>query len=145
MNISELRDVLKRAAGLFAAAGAKSQQKDLEDVEKLLADSGDPTVEDFVQRTVDALDRKLLSSQGDEEVLVQLYAVGAKRNEADSLLTELKGFPKERLSAIGARFTGISVTSVATKAKALKAIETKLKERAYQEGKDRMNAGVTPW
>lgn len=145
MSIAELRDVLKRAAGLFGSAGAKPQQKDLEDLERLVADSGDATVEDFVERTTDALDRAPLSAMGDEEILVRLYAIGAKGNEAVRIMAELKSFPKDRLGKIGSRFTGIPAGSLASKPKALKAIETKLKERAYQEAKDGMNAGVTPW
>jgi len=147
MDITELRGVLKRAATLFGASGAKAQASALNDVEKLLADSGDATVEQFVERTSAALDRPPLAGQTVEEVLAQLYEVGGKRHEADRLLSELKGkaFTNESLATLASRFTGLPVKSVATKAKAVKAIKNKLDERAYLESKERMNAGVTPW
>ena len=148
MNITQLRETLQRAAALFKSGGATSQAAALEAAERLLADSGDETVEQFVERSrtpartsaptapvdIDALVQDLYDWRSDPERFAQFYKQMEGRN-----------FDKETAIAVASKFLGLKPKHFKTKPEALRAIKQKFDDRLYLASKSAMNSKVTPW
>ncbi|MFM9939751.1 MAG: hypothetical protein ACKVP7_09665 [Hyphomicrobiaceae bacterium] len=147
MSITMLRGVLKRAAGLFEASGAKAQSRDIDAVEKLLADSGDATVDEFVERTLAARNPPKPAELSPVDVVNKLNEVGTDRAKFEQLVAQLKppAFGKDKALMAASLFTGARPTAWKTKPQALEAIRQKFEERVYLAGKAALNEGVTPW
>lgn len=147
MSINELRTVLQRAAALFRASGAKSQAQAVDCVERLLADSKDETVVDFVSRTQDALSGPKPEDLTAEELALRLDNLRADKAAFAVLFTSLqrKEFTKSKAIQVASIFTGARPTAWSTKPQALKAIKRKFDDRVYLASKEAMNAKVTPW
>lgn len=147
MSLLSLRNVLKRAAGLFEAGGAKEPAADLHAVEKLLADSGDVTVDEFVERTRDAIRAPKPSDMAPLEIVMRLNEIGVDRGRFEQFFAELKvpAFNKEMAKTTASLFTGARPTAWKSKPQALDAIRKKFEERVYLAGKAELNRNVTPW
>jgi hypothetical protein len=148
MNITQLRETLQRAASLFKSGGADSQAAALEATERLLADSGDETVQQFVERSkapaitsapttpidVDALVQNLYDWRSDPESFTQAYKT-----------MEGRTFDKATAIAVASKFLGLKPKHFKTKPEALRAIKQKFDDRLYLASKSAMNSKVTPW
>lgn len=77
----------------------------------------------------------------DTEFLTRLYGINDNHSEIPNAMNEFN--KHEKWHEVATRFVGIP--KFKNKNEASKAVEQKLKDRAYQAGKDKMNKGVTPW
>lgn len=147
MAMVNIRATLLRAAALFRAGGALGQARALDQVEQLLADSGDVTVDQFVDRTRAALARPRLDEMAVDLIVKRLEAIDTDRSAFSSLLSEMKqrGFSKEKTIEVAVAYTGAQATRLKSKPQALKTIENKFDERVYLASKEAMNQNVTPW
>lgn len=147
MSMDQLRGVLKRAAALFDAGGARTQATNLEAVERLLADSGDQSVDDFVDRTVAAMNAPKPADMEPAQIVAALNEIGTDRNRFNQLVAQLKvpAFNKAKATATASLFTGAKPTAWRSKPQALEAIRQKFEERVYLAAKAAANANVTPW
>ena len=147
MSINQLRSVLKRAAGLFEASGAKAQAGDLEAVEQLLADSGDKSVDEFVEQTLAARNAPKFSELAPTDIVAKLNEIGTDRARFDQLLAQMKtaGVNKAKATGTASLFTGARATAWKSKPQALEAIRQKFEERVYLAAKAKQNENVTPW
>lgn len=146
-SISHLRRVLQRAVSLFEASGAKAQAGDIKAVENLLAETGDTTVDEFVDRTMTALNAPKAAELPPAEIVAKLNEIGTDRAKFDNLFAQLKlsAFNKSKATATAALFTGARATAWKSKPQALEAIRQKFEERVYLASKAALNENVTPW
>ena len=147
MDIAELRAALKKAAAVFRGAGARAQAQSIEAVDSLIRKSGDATLEEFVERTKEALQVKPLAELSAAEVIELLADAGTDAAKFNLIFLQLeaRSFSKDKALEIAARFTGGRKSSWSSKSKALQAIKSKFDDRVFQASKDSANSGVTPW
>lgn len=147
MDIMQLRAALRRAASLFKATGAKAQAQSIEAVERLIGETGDRTVEEFVEKTQNALKEPPLGSLSVLEIVERLAIVGTDQAKFGALYKQMqsRGFDKNKVLEVASRFTGARKTAWSSKPKALQAIKLKFEERVYLASKDAANSRVTPW
>ncbi|MGD9827587.1 MAG: hypothetical protein AB7E70_13200 [Hyphomicrobiaceae bacterium] len=151
MELKRLQKALQDVAGLFTVTGAKSQAKDVRIVADLLKDAPDATAEGFVAETQRALAEAAkdadLATQSAADIVARLRQLDEDRAGFDRVLAVLKGktVSKELAAEVAGLFTGAGATAYKSKPKALKAIEDKHRDRAFQASKSRANERVTPW
>jgi hypothetical protein len=147
MAISDLSNVLKRAADLFQATGARAQAKEISALAATLDDSGDASVAGFVEQTQEALKRPPLAELPAEKITERLCELQGNTSAFSALLKEMnaKSFDKMKTFTVAAQYTGARETAWTTKPKALKAIKSKFEDSLYLASKAAMNAKVSPW
>jgi hypothetical protein len=144
MSMEDTRSTLKKVASIFRAGGSKAQATALDDLEKLLADSGDRSIEQFVERSRPSPPLKDLAVT---EIVRKLDDAKIDAAAFALILTaiEAKNFPKAKAIGVAVGYTGAIATRLKSKADALKAISSKFDERVYHSSKEAMNSKVTPW
>ena len=147
MDMKSLRSVIERAAGLFAASGAKSQAEAADSVAKLLAQSDDATVDSFVANSKDALAAPPLHALPPDVIVERLNALKTDRAAFTKLYKglEAKALGKDQARKIAALFTGARETAWPSKPAALKAIKQKFDDRVFLANKAKQDENVTPW
>jgi hypothetical protein len=145
MDIADLSRILKRTAAIFRSGGAPEQAVALDAVQDLLETSGNPTVEEFVRTTREAL--KGLADVSPTEIANRLTAIGTDQSEFEQLLKQLgdRQIDKAKAIAVAVLYTGARESMYKSKPKALAAIRQKFEEEVYHASKTRMNERVTPW
>jgi hypothetical protein len=147
MKMDAVRSTLARAAALLAASGARPQSDALASVERLLADSGDKTVGEFVERTQTALNLPTVGELPPDVIVRKLDDINVDTGAFAAVMADLraKNVTKEKAVSVALEYTGALPTRIRTKADALKAIQKKFDERVYLTSKETLNSTVTPW
>src|SRR5215471_15270227 len=129
MIVKRLREALEEAAGIVAAAGAKTQHKALQTFLEIFAGRDDQPVPEFLA----GLQRQLRQEPAIGRYVERLLEAGIDRKVFDSVFAELskdKSIRKDEANAIARRYTE-GQTSWPTKARAMKEIKTSFVERAF--------------
>lgn len=147
MNINIIRDALRRAGTLFEVTGAESQAGAIAAVEQVLADCGDETVEDFVDKTGKALAAPRFEDLTPDVIAAELEGLRTDKAKFALHFAKLQqaGLRKEKVAEVASLYSGARPTAFKTKASALKAIKQTFDDKVYLASKQAMNEGVTPW
>jgi hypothetical protein len=135
MIVKRLREALEEAAGIMAAAGAKTQYKALQTFVDIFKGQDDQQVPEFLA----GLQRQLCQEPSVDRYIEQLLAAGIDKKAFDSVFAELskdKSIRKDQANAIARRYTD-SHASWPTKARAMKEIKASFAERALDAVKMR--------
>ena len=147
MDTKALSIVLRRAAALFAASGAKIQAQAAGEVAETLEKTADSTIDDFVSNSLSAVDVPRLDSLTPAEIAAKINSARGNTIATNSIVRGLleRAVDKDTVIQLAELMTGARLTGSKTKPNALKAIQKKIAERAYLDSKDAMNQKVTPW
>ena len=148
MAMKDVRDTIRRAAKLLAAAGAGRQATAVMDFDKLLEEAGDASASEFVTKSRQALDQPLLGQLSVGELVQRLRDLRGDRSGFERFLAQLKSdkaIDKAKSCEIAAAYVGAMMASWKSKAKALEAIKERYDSESFLIAKERMNVKVTPW
>jgi hypothetical protein len=127
---------------VFAAAGAKSAQKDLASLLELLNDNDDLDLSAFLESL-----RRNLEKPGAPEWIRRLSE--AELNEASFLqvFSDLTASPctKTEFKTIAEAYTGSKLKAKQSKNDFLEAIKSEFYGRLYERDVDKIAARATPW
>jgi hypothetical protein len=147
METRTLSDILKRAASLLAASGAKSQARATEAVADVVASRPDDTVDAFVAAAAAALEASRIEELSAQAIVDRIHEGRRDKSATASILEALKARPvtRDKLIEVAMLLTGARKLAIKSRPQALKIIQQFLDERAYLDSKEAMNAKVTPW
>ncbi len=135
MIVKRLREALEEAAGIMAAAGAKTQHKAFQTFLDIFKGHDNQPVPEFLA----GLQRELRQEPAVDRYIERLLEAGIDKKAFDSVFAELskdKSIRKDEANAIARRYTE-GLASWPTKARAMKEIKTSFAERALDAVKMR--------
>lgn len=147
MGPKSLSSILRRAASLFAASGAKAQAEATATVAETLGRADDASIDEFVARSAAAIEPLNLDELAPPRIVEMLNAARRDQTETAAILHAMgaRSIDKDKALRVAELFIGAKVVGPKTKPNALKAIQKKIADRAYLDSKDAMNKEVTPW